>query len=46
MLGKTVRYNKDMTGVIVDQNDTHVLIQFEKAKYCVPKVGIKDKINA
>jgi len=47
MIGKKVKYNKDMTGIIIDQNDTHVLIQFESgAKYCIPKVGIKDKINA
>ena len=41
MIGKRVQYNKDMSGVIVNQNNTHVLIQFESgAKYCTPKIGI------
>ena len=41
MIGTKVQYNKDMSGVIIDQNDTHVLIQFELGgKYCIPKIGI------
>ena len=41
MIGVKVQYNKDMSGVIIDQNDTHVLIQFELGgKYCIPKIGI------
>jgi len=41
MLGKKIRYNKDMTGEVVKENDTHVLIQFESGtKYCIEKNGL------
>ena len=42
MTGQRVKYNKDMCGTIIDENSTHVVIQFDKGvKYCVPKCGIK-----
>jgi len=45
MIGQRVKYNKDMSGIIIDQNETHVLIQFDSGeKFCVGKAGIKDKI--
>jgi hypothetical protein len=47
LIGKKIRYNKDMTGIVLTENDTHILIQFEKTRYCVAKNGIekKDIIN-
>ena len=45
MIGQRVKYNKDMSGVIIDENETHVLILFDSGeKFCVGKAGIKDKI--
>ena len=41
-----IQYNKDMSGVIIDQNDTHVLILFDSGtKYCVGKNGINKCSN-
>ena len=41
MIGKRIQYNKNMSGIIIDQNNTHVLIQFDsETKYCIPKIGI------
>ena len=47
MIGKRIQYNKDMAGIIIDQNNTHVLIQFDSGtKYCTPKIGIdQSKFN-
>ena len=45
MIGQWVKYNKEMIGTIIDQNEMHVLILFDSGeKFCVGKVGIKDKI--
>jgi len=45
MTGLRVKYNKEMIGTIIDQNEMHVLILFDSGeKFCVGKVGIKDKI--
>ena len=42
MTGQRVKYNKDMSGTIIDENSTHVVIQFDNAgKYCVPKCGLE-----
>ena len=42
MIGLRVKYNKDMSGIIIDENSTHVVIQFDNAgKYCVPKCGLE-----
>jgi len=42
MIGQRVKYNKDMSGVIIDENETHILIQFDNAgEYCVSKCGIE-----
>lgn len=36
-------YNSDMTGVIVAEDETHYVIQFEKSKYCVLRSSIESK---
>ncbi len=38
---KKVLYNPEMTGTIIDENETHYLIKFEKSIYCVAKSGIE-----
>jgi len=46
MKGKIIRYNKEMSGKIIDENDTHVLIQFESGtKYCIGKSGLMECLN-
>lgn len=45
MIGKAVQYNKDMRGVIIDENNDHVLIRFDSGcKYCVSKSSISESI--
>jgi len=40
MIGQRIQYNKDMAGEIIDENDTHVLVQFDSGmKYCTTKIG-------
>jgi len=44
MKGKRIKYNNDMTGTIIDENNSHVLILFDTGiKYCVGKTGIEKK---
>ena len=45
MTGLRVKYNNDMSGIIIDENETHVVILFDSGeKFCIGKAGIKDKI--
>jgi len=44
MIGQRVKYNKDMSGIIIDENSTHVVIQFDKGNnHCILKSGIEEK---
>lgn len=40
---RTVHYNKDMIGTIIDENSTHYLIKFKYSTYCIKKSGIEKK---
>ncbi len=46
MMGLRIKYTDNLTGTIIDENKTHVLIQFDSGeKYCVGKSGITKKSN-
>ena len=35
-IGLKIKYNKDITAIVIDENETHVLIETDKGnKFCV-----------
>ena len=43
-IGLKIKYNKDITAIVLDENETHVLIATDKGnKFCVLKSSIEWK---
>lgn len=41
-VGLKIQYNKDITAIVIDENETHVLIETDKGnKFCVLKSSIE-----
>ena len=44
MIGMRVKYNNEMTGTIMQEDATHVVIIFDGGStFCVRKAGLKEK---